>query len=263
MAEAENAGTEHQRDFDVQPGLDDLATHTQGLHQTVGHQTADQHFPGRFHPKVDHPPPPVLVHGDVGGVEHARQVDARQGDQVEHQHAGDTGATAFGEGRGDVVEEHQHANDDADIRPARRFDVFTSLVDQPDRGMRAGADLHQQIDQHHDDDGQREYPEGQITQFQADDRDTASSSSSQYDRADKAVQQPDDHGIDVHHAVDGKVQDAVQEVRVQELQTGQQAEQDLCTEEHDGDREVLQPPVSGRRSNWSYRVFLLQSSQFS
>jgi len=36
VTEAENAGTEHQRNFDIQPGLDNLAAHAQGLDQAVG-----------------------------------------------------------------------------------------------------------------------------------------------------------------------------------------------------------------------------------
>jgi hypothetical protein len=47
----------------------------------------------------------------------------------------------------------------------------------------------------------------------------------------------------VEHAVDGEIQDAEQEVRVQVLDAGQQAEQDLRAEQGDGDGESTSPPV--------------------
>jgi hypothetical protein len=113
---------------------------------------------------VDDPPPPELVHGDVRGVEHAGQIQAEQGQQVEDQDAADAGIAALGEGRGDVVEEGQHRDHDADVRPARRLDVLPALHDEPDGLHVRRADLDQQVDQHDHDHGRGEYPEDQVTQ---------------------------------------------------------------------------------------------------
>jgi hypothetical protein len=239
VTQAEDAGAEHQRDFDVQPGLDDATAHAHGLDQAVGHQTADQDFPGGLDPKVDHPPPPVLVHGDVRRVVHAGQIQTREGDQIEHEDAGDAGELAFGEGGGDVVEERQDADDDADVGPARRFDVLAAFIDQPDRLQFARSYLHQQIDQHDDHHGQGKDPEDQVSQRQPSDRCARFVFQHPVHRADEAEQQPDHHGVDMQHAVDREVEDAEQEVRVEILNPGEQAEQDLRTEQGDGDGKVL------------------------
>lgn len=240
MAQAEDAGTEHHGHFDVQPGLHDLATHAQQLHQAPGHDAAHQHFPGGFHPQVDHPPPPVLVHGDVGDVEHAGEVEAGQRHQVQGQHAGDARPAAFAESAGDVVEEYQHHNDDPDVGPARRFDVLAAFVDEPDGGVVAGARLHQQVDQHHHRHRRRQHPEGDAAQLQTDHGNAAFFFQQPVNGADETVQQPYHHGVDVHHAVDVEIQHAEQEVRFDELDARQQAEEDLRGEQDQRYGEVVQ-----------------------
>ena len=188
---------------------------------------------------MNHPPPPVLVDGDVGRVEHAGRVETGQRHQVQRQHAGNAGPAAFREGGCDVVEEHQHHGDDADVGPARRLDVFTALVDQPASSVVAGAGLHQQIDQHDDGDGPGQHPEGDVAELEADDLDAALVLQEPVNRADKAVQHPNHHGVDVHHAVDAEIEQPEQKVRPDELEPGQQAEQQLGDEQDHRRREIL------------------------
>jgi hypothetical protein len=46
VTEAENSGSEHQRDLDVKPALDDLPRRAEQLHHRERHDAADQDLPG-------------------------------------------------------------------------------------------------------------------------------------------------------------------------------------------------------------------------
>ena len=144
------------------------------------------------------------------------------------------------EGAGHAVEEDAHADDDADVRPARRLDVLAALVDQPDAGLIAGTDLDDQEDSHHDQDGRREYPEVDVGQLGADEFDARFVLHQPVDRPHEAVQHPHDHRVDVHHPVDVEVEDAVEELRVEKLQSGEEAEEHLRDEQHHRHEEVLE-----------------------
>ena len=240
VSEAENARAEHQRDFDVQPRGHDPAARAQRLHQSPGHDAADQHFPCGFHPEMHYPPPPVLVHGQIGGVEHSCKIQSGQGNQIEHQGAGNAAPAALDEGRRDVVEEHAGADDNADIGPARRLDVFAPFVDKPDAGLGAGADLHEEIDEHDNRHSRGQNPEIDIGQLRADQFGAGFVLDQPVDRADKSVQHPHDHRVQMHHAVDAEIKHAEQEVRIDELQAGQQAEYGLRREQHHRGDEIFQ-----------------------
>ena len=61
------------------------------------------------------------------------------------------------------------------------------------------------------------------------------------DGAHEPVQHPHDHGVDMHHAVDVEVEDAVQEIRIQELQTRRAGRSNhLREEQHHRHGEVLE-----------------------
>ena len=85
MAQAEDAGAQHQRDLDIEPGLDDAPRGSEQLHQRQRHDAADQDLPGRLHPQVHQPPPPVEILGHVGDRREGDQVQGEERHQVHHQ----------------------------------------------------------------------------------------------------------------------------------------------------------------------------------
>jgi hypothetical protein len=51
------------------------------------------------------------------------------------------------------------------------------------------------------------------------------------DRSDEAIQHPDDHGIDVHHAVHAEIEHAIEQIRLEILQACDHPEQYLRAEQ--------------------------------
>ena len=240
MSEAENARAEHQRDLDVQPGGHDPAARAQRLHQAPGHDAADQHFPGRFHPEMHDPPPPILVDRQIGGVEHAREIKPRQRNEIENQRARDAAPAALHESGRDVVEKHAGADDDADIGPAWRLDILAPLVDQPDAGPGAVAHLYDEIDENDYRYRRGQHPEVYVGEFRADQFGAGLVFDQPVDRAHEAVQHPHDHRVQMHHAVDVEIEYAEKEIRIDKLQSGKQSEYCLRRKQHHRGDKVLQ-----------------------
>jgi len=72
-----------------------------------------------------HGPPPVeLVHYQVGGVVEGEQEEDGQAPQTQQQHHGDGGLAALQHGHGDVEEEGQGHDDDADLGHQGLFQEF-------------------------------------------------------------------------------------------------------------------------------------------
>gem|GEM_PF-4047069 len=189
--------------------------------------------------QMNHPPPPVLIHRDIGDIEHPGQIQTSQGDQIECQHPSDPRPMAATEGGGHIVKEDKHHHHDPDIRPTGSFDIFPSLIDEPAAEIVAGTALHQQIDRHHHSHRGGQDPEAEITQFKPRDFPTAFLFQEPIHRADESIQHPHDHGIDVYHAVDIEIENPIEKVGVQVLDPSQHTENQLGEKQNHGDTEIL------------------------
>ena len=143
VAGTDDAGDQGQRDDHVQPLLDDFAVDTGHLDQHEGQQRAEDQFPHAFHPEVNHPPPVELVADKVGRVVEGEQEEDRQTPQAEQQDHADGGLAALQGRHGDVEQEGECDDNDADLgqqglleelTPHRGEDVVARHLGQ--RGIR-------------------------------------------------------------------------------------------------------------------------------
>ena len=148
MPEAEDSCPEDESHLDIEPRLDYPARGAEQLHQRQRHDAADQNLPGGLDPEMDEPPPPEQVGRHVADGRKGDQVEQDQRYQVDHQNGYDPGGFPRSDhGPDHVVGEYHHNHDNAGGRPTRRLNIFSALIDEPQRSLVAAAVLDE--DEHH------------------------------------------------------------------------------------------------------------------
>ncbi len=178
---------------------------------------------------MDDVPPVQLIDGEVRRVVESEQEEDRNAPQSQQQDVGDRRPAAPQDGQGDVVEEDQGADDDADLDPERLLEKLAPLVD-PHRV----ADHRAQRPDHQD-------RQLEIGQHGALDVALRLLGDEVVGRPEEAEQEPDDQRVGVDHAQDVEGQYLGQEVRHGIDGGGERSDQDLDDEQRHGADEV---PVS-------------------
>ncbi|MNR87356.1 hypothetical protein D3C72_182230 [compost metagenome] len=129
VACAENAGKQRQAYNNIEPFLDHFAVDTVELDHQEGQNRSHDQLPNAFHPQVDDIPPVHLVEREVGRIVEGKQEEDRDAPETEDQDIGDDGLAALQRCHGDIEEEHQADDDDADLDGKGLFKEFASLMD--------------------------------------------------------------------------------------------------------------------------------------
>src|SRR5271165_3632662 len=94
VAESEDTGAKHQRNFHVEPALDYASRRSHQMDQGPRHDASDQYFPGRLDPQVNQPPPPEQILRHVAHFRKSIEVEDHQRDQIEDEYGQNTGTLA-------------------------------------------------------------------------------------------------------------------------------------------------------------------------
>ena len=122
VGRAEQTGDERQPDDDVQPLLHDFTIDARQPNQQVGEQRSLDHLPDAFHPQVNRPPPVKDGDGVVVEFEERRQIQDGGHGQARHQDAfGRREPFGLPDRHPQVIEEHQHHDDDREFDRQRLF----------------------------------------------------------------------------------------------------------------------------------------------